>query len=287
MDKNKLLDVMFNTSQLAWYSVIQPRMAKIRQQSISKAFIKGQGTDFFTQADLESERIITEELTKHFGKDTFRVFGEEKNTYTGNLTSDITIRIDPIDGTEAFKFGKSNWSIMIGLYSGRGEQEKQILATIYYPEYYNEMLYSSEDNKVCIKNMQTGDTKEFTQIEQQDELSNIIVAFWKHSDLKKRGNIDEILKKLEEAKARVRTISPTEVKEALITNGKRAMVIDGDFNQVDFIGYSLLGKLGYKIYDWNGAEYNIDDSNLTDKKLIVIPPGEASKQILEIVSLTQ
>ncbi|OGE32832.1 hypothetical protein A3C59_04385 [Candidatus Daviesbacteria bacterium RIFCSPHIGHO2_02_FULL_36_13] len=283
-NKNEVLKVMFKASEMAWQKAIKPRMKKIREDSVDKSSIKGGGTDFFTEADTESERVVKEELIKRFGKDVFRIFGEEENGYIGNLESDITIRIDPIDGTEAFKFGKPNWSILIGVYSGRDDQEKQLLATIYYPEYYNEMLYFLEGSGIFLQNMSTGEKQEITNIEDQDSLENIIVAYWKNSNLQKRGRIDEILDELEKNGARVRSISPTEVKEALITHGKRAMIMDGDYNQVDFISYSLLIKLGYKVYDWNGSEYNINDPGLTDKKLVIIPPGKAGKQILEIVN---
>jgi len=277
-----LLQTMLAACEQAWKEAIQPRMNAIRHAKIdAKSFKKG--TDFFTDADMESEKIIKETLIAAHGESAFRIFGEESGTYTGNLEADITIRIDPIDGTEAFKFGKPNWSIMVGAYVGRDSLEQQIASAVYWPEYFNEILFSLEDAGVFIGNMTTGTVAEISQLDRQDDLGNIITAFYKHSNMKERGNDDAIVRQLEEAGARVRSITPTEVKEALETAGKRAMILDGDFNKVDFIGYSSLVRLGYRVFGWDGAEYNIDDPGLANKKLAIIPPGQAGEMILKII----
>lgn len=287
ISKTDLLIAMFAASKMAWQKAIRPKMAAIRKGGINKKSLKGGGVDFFTKADTGSEKTIKQELSKRFGNNTFRIFGEEENKYVGNLNSEISIRIDPIDGTECFKFGEPGWSIMIGVYVGKDAEEKEILATVYHPEVYNEIIYYVDGLGIFITNIVTGETKEIKKLDAQNSLDDVIITFWKHTNIHKRGKIDEVIKKLEYEGARVRSTSPTEVRESLLTGGKRIMIMDGDYNQVDFISYSMLVKLGYKVFGWNGTEYNIDDPILNDKKVVLVPPGKAGKKVLAIIKSIQ
>ncbi len=277
-----LLRSMISAALLAWAEGIEPLVPMVRGRSIDAASHK-KGTDFFTEADTASERIIVDALTAEYGRERFRIFGEESGKYLGDLHAEVTIRIDPIDGTEPFKFGKPTWSIMIGAYVGRGASEHQIASVVYWPEYYNEIVFSLEGTGVFKADLRTGSVVGFPPIETQDTLNDIIVSYWKHSSLRERGRIDEILLALELAGGRLRTVTPAEVKEALETRGRRAMILDGDFTLVDFISYSMLGKLGYRAWGWDGTQHSIDDAALTNRKLVFVPPGSAGETILEIV----
>lgn len=282
VERFELLQTMLIGCEKAWEEAIRPRMEKVRLGGIDSNSLK-KGTDFFTEADTESERVIRETLVSKYGDNTFRIFGEESGEYLGNLDAEITIRIDPIDGTEAFKFGKANWSIMIGAYLGRDASERQIVSAIYWPEYYNQILFLIDAVGVFIGNVSTGVVTEIIGIDEQNELGEMIVAFYKHSNLKERGRDEEIIKELEDAGARVKSLMPTEIKEALETRGKRIIILDGDFNEVDFISYSSLIRLGYKIYTWDGVKVSVDDPAIANKRLLFIPPGKAGENVLEIV----
>jgi len=278
----ELLQTMIAAAIRAWTDAIEPRMQNVRRSAIDAAAYK-KGTDFFTEADIASEQTITDSLVAAYGRQAFRIFGEESGTYAGNLDAEITIRIDPIDGTESLKFGKPTWSIMIGAYVGRGVSEHQVASAVYWPEYYQEILFWIDDVGVFKAGLGSRTVTEFPNVDRQDLLNEIIVTFWKHSNLTERGRIDEIIKALELAGARMRTITPAEVKEALETRGQRAMVLDGDFTQVDFISYSALARLGYTAFGWDGAQYSVDDPALNNRKLVLVPPGRAGEVIVEIV----
>ena len=106
-----------------------------------------------------------------------------------------------------------------------GPFEHQIASVVYWPEYYNEIVFSLEGTGVFKADLRTGSVVEFPPIETQDTLNDIIVSYWKHSSLRERGRIDEILLDLELAGGRLRTITPAEVKEALETRGRRAIIL--------------------------------------------------------------
>jgi fructose-1,6-bisphosphatase/inositol monophosphatase family enzyme len=278
-----LLRTFFSATTAAWQEGILPVMADVRAHQVDSSERK-HGNDFFTAADTASEEIIVKQLQNAYGTEAFRIFGEEKNAYTGNQDAAVTIRIDPIDGTENFKFGKPTWGIMAGAYEGRGENEKQLISVVYYPELYNQFLFTLGDAKAYVYDRRSAVTTTFDTIESQDELSNMLTAVRKHSDRTQRGPIDDVISALEKAGARICYSSSLDAKEALETRGKRASIMDGDYSQVDFIQYAVLQRLGYRVFDWLGIERNIDDPSLDNQKLMIVPPGHAGEQILQIIT---
>ncbi len=284
INKSELLKASMAAAKNAWEKAIQPRIKKIREGAIDPSAMKGGGVDFFTEADMQGEEIIKQELIARFGNDAFRIFGEEKNDYVGNLESKITVRIDPIDGTQNFKFGRKNWGIMIGIYAGDPGNEQEIISLVYSPE-RSEIMYSVDTVGAFVSDVDTGETVKIDHLDEQNDINNMIIGTWRHSNLDKRGPIDAITLGLEKAGARILTSEApnADVRTALMTKGKVAMVLDGDHNQVDYIPYPPIIRLGYRIFDWDGTEYNVDDPALTEKKVVIIPPGKAGEQILDIV----
>lgn len=160
ISKLELLKAMFASAKKAWEKGIQPHITEIRKDPSGSSTAKGEGLDFFTKADSASERIIKQYLIDKFGTETLRIFAEEINDYTGNLASQITVRIDPIDGTEVFKSGKPDWGIMIGVYKGAPIEQQQ-MAGVYYPE-YNQVMYHIDKLPTFIADTHTAEIKEVT-----------------------------------------------------------------------------------------------------------------------------
>lgn len=288
--KKELLKASLKALSLAWEQAIKPLISKVRAKEVETL---KHGTDFFTEADTKSEEIIRNYFVEQFGEQSLRIFGEEANRYSGNEKSRIGVRIDPIDGTESFKFSKdADWGIMIGVYEGTPENDHQIISAVYFPE-RQQLLYSVDGVGVFGTNMNEGKelqldkvgTKEYTTVPDRDDVKDIITSQWKHTDASQRGNNTAIENALVDKKARIRSTDSScgEVLEALESNGKRAIILDGDFNQVDFIPFTMLEKVGYKIYDWQGNEKRADDPELTNQKLVVVPPGKAGQEILETI----
>ena len=281
--KTELLKTTLQALKNSWEQAIEPKIDEIRKQSVKKDEQKG-GTDFFTEADLASEETIRNAFFEKFGEDSIRVFGEERNEYLGNQKSRVGVRIDPIDGTESMKFGKTqDWSIMVGVYEGTSENERQIIGAMYFPE-RSTLLYQVDGVVgVFVVNIETGETKEISALDNQDDLSEIITSYWKHANLQKTGRISEIESALRNSGARLRSTNSAsaDVLEALTTGGKRAIVMDGDITTVDYIAYSLLQKMGYRLFDWKGNELNADQSDLTDRKVVFVPPGKAGEEIVK------
>lgn len=284
INKLELFKTVLHALKEAWEKEIEPRLSSIRNKPPEDAKQK-EGTDFFTEADTKSEQVIRERFMHAFGADTLRIFGEEANKYLGNLDSHIGVRIDPVDGTEAMKFGKPDWGIMVGVYVGMPESERQVMGAIYYPE-RNLLVYNIDGVGTFVSDTELAETNKVAPVQKQDDLGNIIVPIWEHSDLKQRGNNELIKRKLVEHGGRIRSTQSvcSDTLEALLTKGGRAMIIDGDYNQVDFIPLSFLEKVGYMLYKWDGTPVRADDINLKNEKVLVLPPGKAGEQIRAIVT---
>ncbi len=290
LSKQELFKVCLRSLKTAWEQAIRPRVKEIRARAVDK--LKA-GTDFWTEADTGSEEIIKRNFLEVFGAESIRIFGEEANKYLGNINSKVGIRIDPIDGTVSFKFSKNaDWGIMIGIYTGTPENEKQIMSATYFPEREMFMYYVdgvgvfttslAESSYVSIEEV---GTKEYGPVPAQDELKDVIVTHWKHTDFEQRGNIKEIEHELARSQARIRSADSAcaDVLEALQSNGKRILLVDGDYTQVDFIPHPALEKLGYRIYDWQGNERRFDDVGISNEKLVIVPPGKAGEKVLDVV----
>jgi len=277
--RKELLRLSIRGLEEAWRIAIQPHIGTIRTSDIKRRKV---GIDFFTEADTRSEGVIKDIFTQRFG-DNVRIFGEESGIYLGDLNVRIGLRIDPVDGTESMKFGKPDWGIMVGAYEGTPEHERQICGVVYYPE-HNTLAYSVDSAGVFISDVETGETRQIPHVPEQNSFDNVIIQMSEHKDPARRPVFAFVMTELAGKGARIRITSSacTDVLEALLTHGKRAMVIDGDYVRVDFIPYAFLEHLGYRIYEWGGALRQADDPAIADQQLIVVPPGEVGREILEI-----
>ena len=103
------LNIMIKASEKASKILIRD-FGEIENLQVSK---KGP-TDFVTNSDLKTEKIIIEELKK--AKPNYSILSEENGT-ENNRDKDNTWIIDPIDGTVNFLHGIPHFAISIALRS--------------------------------------------------------------------------------------------------------------------------------------------------------------------------
>lgn len=112
---------------------------------VEKLQVSSKGpSDFVTNADLKTEKIIIEELKK--AKPNYSILSEEKGLEK-NKDKKMWI-IDPIDGTINFLHGIPHFAISIAL-----KDENEIIAGLIYDPIKNEMFYA-EKNKGAFFNNQ-------------------------------------------------------------------------------------------------------------------------------------
>ena len=111
---------------------------------VEKLQVSNKGpSDFVTNADLKTEKIIIEELKK--AKPHYSILSEEKGAEK-NKDSKTWI-IDPIDGTINFLHGIPHFAISIAL-----RDDKEIIAGLIYDPIKDEMFYAEKNNGAFFNN---------------------------------------------------------------------------------------------------------------------------------------
>ena len=105
--------------------------------------IKGP-TDFVSNADINAERIIIEELSKL--KKNYSILSEETGFVKNKDEKNIWI-IDPIDGTSNFLHGIPHFAISIALQS-----HEEIICGLIFDPIKNEMFYAEKNNGSFLNN---------------------------------------------------------------------------------------------------------------------------------------
>ena len=133
------LNVMIQAGEKASKLLIRD-FGEIEKLQVSK---KGP-SDFVTNSDLKTEKIIIEELKK--AKPHYSIISEE-NGIEDNKDKNNTWIIDPIDGTVNFLHGIPHFAISIALKS-----KEEIISGIIFDPIKNEMFYAEKDNGAYFNN---------------------------------------------------------------------------------------------------------------------------------------
>jgi len=133
------LNVMIKASEKASKILIRD-FGEIENLQVSK---KGP-TDFVTNSDIKTEKIIIEELKK--ARPYYSIVSEEKGS-EDNKDKNNTWIIDPIDGTVNFLHGVPHFAISIAL-----KCNNEIVSGLIYDPIKNEMFYAEKDKGAFLNN---------------------------------------------------------------------------------------------------------------------------------------
>ena len=101
-------------------------------------------SDFVTNSDLKTEKIIIEELAK--GRPDYSIISEE-NGVKENKDNKNTWIIDPIDGTVNFLHGIPHFATSIAL-----KHENEIISGLIFDPIKDEMFYAEKNNGAYLNN---------------------------------------------------------------------------------------------------------------------------------------
>ncbi len=133
------LNVMIKAAEKASKVLIRD-FGEIEKLQVSK---KGP-SDFVTNSDLKTEKIIIEELKK--ARPNYSIISEENGVQNNKDKDNIWI-IDPIDGTINFLHGVPHFAISIGLKSNN-----EIISGLIFDPIKNEMFYAEKNNGAFFNN---------------------------------------------------------------------------------------------------------------------------------------
>ena len=133
------LNIMIKASEKASKILIRD-FGEVEKLQVSK---KGP-SDFVTNSDLKTEKIIIDELQK--AKPNYSIVSEE-NGIKNNKDKKNTWIIDPIDGTVNFLHGIPHFAISIALKSNN-----EIVSGLIFDPIKNEMFYAEKNNGAYFNN---------------------------------------------------------------------------------------------------------------------------------------
>ncbi len=133
------LNIMIKASEKASKRLIRD-FGEIENLQVSK---KGPA-DFVTNADINTEKVIIDELKK--AKPNFTILSEENGLEKNKDKENVWI-IDPIDGTINFLHGIPHFAISIALMS-----KKEIVSGIIYDPIKDELFYAEKNNGAFLNN---------------------------------------------------------------------------------------------------------------------------------------
>ncbi len=133
------LNIMIKISEKVSKILIRD-FGEIEKLQVSK---KGP-SDFVTNSDLKTEKIIIEELKK--ARPNYSIISEE-NGIEVNKDKDNTWIIDPIDGTINFLHGIPHFAISIALRS-----KDEIISGLIFDPIKNEMFFAEKNNGAFFNN---------------------------------------------------------------------------------------------------------------------------------------
>jgi myo-inositol-1(or 4)-monophosphatase len=184
-----------------------------------------------TEADVAIEKYIKSNLEKHFSEYGF--IGEE----SGEITSEVSWIVDPIDGTLAFARGLSEFSTVIAL-----KQDQQVVLSVMYLPYFDELFYAINNN---------GSYRNDVQIHARDTntINEAVISLHEASINKYRDNNVNVI----DIPYRFRATHTASVESCYVACGK----IDGliKFNQAIWDvapEYLMMKEAGVRITDKYG-----------------------------------
>ena len=133
------LNIMIKASERASKILIRD-FGEVEKLQVSK---KGP-SDFVTNSDLKTEKIIIDELQK--AKPNYSIVSEE-NGIKNNKDKKNTWIIDPIDGTINFLHGIPHFAISVALKS-----KNEIISGIIFDPIKNEMFFAEKGNGAYLNN---------------------------------------------------------------------------------------------------------------------------------------
>lgn len=221
-------------------------------------------SDFATQADFESEKIIVQILTENFPD--HNIIAEEKTRIEKG--SEYTWVIDPIDGTISFAAGLPYFAVLIGLL----KDKKPILGVIYNVSENN--LYTTQKGKGAYLN------GEKIQVSKRQNLEDALLDMDFGHRLQRKQKFNNYVSSLLEKVGYVYSIGSA-VPIALVAKGN----LDGYVAQAwlwDFVAVTvLIEEAGGKVTDFEGREPDWSKERLS----IVASNGLIHDQILEALKV--
>lgn len=229
-----------------------------------KIKVKTIPADFFTKADLESEKIIIKTLTSYFPK--YNILGEETGLI--DKKSEYTFIVDPLDGSNNYILGIPYFAVSIGLM-----KNNNIISGVIYSPITNDVFHA-QINKGAFKN-----NKKIT-VNKVNEIEKTTISFLKNYNHSKEYYY-KLIKNINELNVkRLTEMWCVTLDYCLLASGKIEIIINLDMELHDFAAGKIIAQeAGALITDFQGKKEK------NDKNSIFLASNGTSihKKIIEIL----
>lgn len=221
--RSALINVMVRAAEKAGRSLVRD-FGEVEQLQVSK---KGPA-DFVSNADLKSEKILKEELSK--ARPKFGLMMEESGITEGQDDHGRWI-VDPLDGTTNFLHGIPHWSISIA-----AEQNGQLVAGVVYNPVAHEMFTAEKGQGAYLNDRRL-------RVSARKDIANAIVGtgapFLGHGDI---GQFTDELVSIMPNVAGVRRMGSAALDLAYFAAGRFDAYWERNLNPWDVSGGIVLAR---------------------------------------------
>ena len=239
------LNIMIKASEKASKGLIRD-FGELEQLQVS---IKGP-SDFVTNADTKSEKIIIDELSK--SRKNYSILSEESGSKKNKDLENVWI-IDPIDGTINFLHGVPHFAISIALKSNN-----EIVSGLIYDPIKDEMFYAEKNNGAYFNNKRI-------RVSKRKKMEDCLFA---------SGKIDnENIKQKSNAELSIRKSGSAALDMAYVAAGRYDGYYQKNLNLWDIAaGIIIVKEAGGQVNDLNLKQNNniniIASSSSINEKLV-------------------
>ena len=243
------LNTAVNASLLAGKSVMRFYSRLDSLKITSKGF-----NDYVSEADQESELIITDALKKSYPK--YKITAEESGS--NDINSDYEWFIDPLDGTTNFIHGIPQFAISIGLCKNK----VPILGVVYDP--FKNELFCAEKGKGALLNNKR------IRVSKRQEFSSCLIGTGIPFGKRIYSNYYKELENISKNSAGIRRLGAASLDLAYISSGRIDGFWEKDLNIWDVCsGVLLVKEAGGRITETNGNIWNTKSRNILASNTLI------------------
>lgn len=216
----------------------------------SKPVFKGNSKgirDIVTQADIDAEEIISEELHKNFPDS--KIISEESDInleHSSNVLKNAWV-IDPLDGTRNFSIGNPNFVISIGYVNKKSDFD----GVVHFP--ILNQTFVATDRKSFLE-------KKELSVSNTNQLANSIVAFWDKREKDPNWNQPEIYNKLRGKTKVLRVFGASALEKTWVSTGQIDLYIGNSSSIFGAVaGVALVRNSGGVCYNFKGNDWQLGD----------------------------
>lgn len=221
----------------------------VEKRGLPMNLIAKDARDVVTDADFESQKLITEEIKKHFPAHGFLTEETDETLPSGK---GVTWIIDPIDGTINYSRGQPIYTVSIAM-----AMENEIILGVIYDPLRKELFAASKGNGFLINGIhhQTSNVSALDQ--------SVLCLDWKNKKSLRQNNLLLLNKLIHEVRT-VNILGSAALALAWVAAGR----LDGYFNfDLDIwdvaAGSIMINEAGGLVSDYSGKNWDWQNSDRT------------------------